>query len=88
MLLDPLFSRIQCELISAHTGQAGMLSTPGPHAVVGLAGLALSAGAADEQKQTTVRSIPAGLQVCYLCCDPIILGCTLFGEKVARTVKL
>lgn len=53
MLLDPLFSRIQCELISAHTGQAGMLSNPGPSAVVGLAGLALSAGAADEHKQRT-----------------------------------
>lgn len=83
-----LFSRMRCELIPAHTGQAGMLSSPGPSAGVGLAGLALTLGQQMNRKQRTVRSIPAGFQVCYLCCDIVIWGCTLLGEKVAGTVKL
>lgn len=65
---------MQCELISAHIEQVGMLSNPGP-----------SAGAADEQQAENCEVHPSSLQTCYLCCDPIM---GLFGEKVAGAVTV
>lgn len=35
----------------------------------------------------TTSKTSAGLQVCYLCSDPISLGRPLFGEKIEGTAK-